>query len=98
MAISQQRAEAYERVRKAIADSYDTVALVAQGKLTHAEAELAARQGLNAALAGMDMETYSALHDGGAVALCSGNDLALEQLAAACGGRTELHALLLQPL
>jgi hypothetical protein len=98
MAISQQRAEAYERVRKAIADSYDAAFLVAQGKLSAQEAELVSRQGLSTALAGMSMETYSELHDGNAVALCSGNDLALEQLAAACGGRTELHALLLQPL
>jgi hypothetical protein len=98
MAISQQRAEAYELIRKAIADHYDALILQSQGKMTAPEVELVARQGLNTALAGMDMENYSTLFDGGAVALTGDNDVALEQLAHAVGGYSELHALLKRPL
>src|SRR5262249_24217054 len=45
-----------------------------------------------------DGEVYGRMRDGGALSIVGDTDVALEQIALACGGYSEAHALLKRPL
>jgi hypothetical protein len=92
--------ERNERRKQAIYDSYSIEHQLAAGMISPAEAEAAKRRLMGKVTADVvsDGATYDALRDGERIVLAGDTDSDLQQLAQACGGYSEVHQLMRQPL